>query len=262
MNIVTRHSVFETNSSSTHSISLNPGNTKLFTSISPDDNGRIVLNGGEFGWEWQKYNDALTKANYCAVDCAFDKDKESMLIDVIKEHTGAKTIVFNFTKHTSDGKNASYIDHQSDGTSNDAFKSKEILKSFIFDPDSILFTGNDNESIPPNFYDKNVDSMGYYIKLEGTDSVHYIHKKDIKNKEKIKDIISGLFSKNQYSSYNHNNFNRNEGYDMKYDTDNGIDFDKNIVHLIKEKYYYNKGEYSHKTIEGEKFISFEILKRS
>jgi len=130
-----RQGVFETNSSSTHSISIDE-NATVFSSITPDKNGNIVLTGGEFGWEFETYYSPLVKANYCALDIGDNVDEKKMLIEVIKEHTGAKDVIFEL-----DG----YIDHQSAGTTSDAFESKELLKSFIFGKNSVLETGNDND---------------------------------------------------------------------------------------------------------------------
>lgn len=131
-----RTNVFETNSSSSHSISISDGD-ELRDTILPDENGVIHLRGGEFGWEWETYNSAESKANYCAIDCQNDLNMIKMLVEVIKEHTGARDVLFEFGKY-------SYIDHQSQGTSYDAFRSKEELRRFLFDRNSYIETGNDN----------------------------------------------------------------------------------------------------------------------
>lgn len=142
--ITKRQSVFETNSSSSHSITISD-TTELLDSITPDKDGNIVLTGGQFGWEIEDYEDALSKANYCAVDVHGNDDYEQMLIDVIKEHTGAKNVIFDFTTdYSQDEDNYSYIDHQSYGTTHEAFSSNETLKAFIFNPNSVLRTDNDN----------------------------------------------------------------------------------------------------------------------
>lgn len=145
-----RQHVFETNSSSSHSISIAEPNSKEFMEIwVPDAEGNINLSGGQFGWEIVEYNDAETKANYCLVDIAgsyaeseddiHDKNKYDMLISVLKEQTGANNIAIDW-KQIKD----SYIDHQSVGTSDEAFVSKETLRQFIFNKESILTTDNDN----------------------------------------------------------------------------------------------------------------------
>lgn len=133
-----RHAVFETNSSSTHSISISqPFCLKMMSdTIFPDSEGKIFLSGGEFGWEEESFTDALTKANYCAVDVQNDPAKLAMLTRVIAWHTGAKEIVYRLGD--------SYIDHQSCGTSKEAFQDEYSLRSFIFNPNSELRTDNDN----------------------------------------------------------------------------------------------------------------------
>lgn len=139
-----RHDVFETNSSSSHSISV-AGSSKEFVldTLYPDQHGKIQLTGGEFGWEWAKYNDALTKANYYAVDCQHDEDKLELLKEVIIEQTGAELV---------DLKIDGYIDHDSCAVARDACPTKEDLKDFIFNKNSWLFTGNDNSTADPTFY--------------------------------------------------------------------------------------------------------------
>ena len=145
-----RNGVFETNSSSCHSISIDKNN-KNFTasSLYVDEDGCVTLTGGEFGWGQEEYFDALTKANYCAQDIyrydwssdsySLDEYKKNMLIDVIKEQTGCTDVLFDI-QSLKDG----YIDHESHGTSYEAFQNKEILRNFIFNRNSYLETDNDN----------------------------------------------------------------------------------------------------------------------
>lgn len=145
-----RYGVFETNSSSCHSISIDKNNKNFTASdLYVDTNGYVTLTGGEFGWEQEEYFDALTKANYCAQDIykydwgtdsyLLDEYKKNMLIDVIKEQTGCDDVVFDL-----DSLRGGYIDHQSHGTSYKAFENKETLRNFIFNSNSYLETDNDN----------------------------------------------------------------------------------------------------------------------
>jgi len=138
-----RQNVFETNSSSSHSISIEPSSDGLYDTIIPDEEGNVVLTGGEFGWEIEEHIDALTKANYCAVDQLDNDDRIEMLKEVIKEQTGCNDVVINFSDDWKKA-NYSYIDHASSGTSDEAFHSKEDLRDFIFSKNSILYTDNDN----------------------------------------------------------------------------------------------------------------------
>lgn len=149
-----RKGIFETNSSSCHSITI-ADSVELLESLYVDQNGSITLEGGQFGWQWEKYNDALTKANYAAVFAVEIKKNTDLLVEVLKEHTGAKEIVFNFSSEYGDdrkGKPWAYIDHDSAHVASDAFVDKESLKNWIFNPKSWLFLGNDNNNAPPNFY--------------------------------------------------------------------------------------------------------------
>lgn len=139
---VERKGVFETNSSSMHSISISD-DVEYYETIYPDENGIIILIGGEFGWEIEKYNDAWTKANYAAVDVNGNKEKTSMLKKVIREHTGAKEVKISLSCNWKNPEMC-YIDHQSVGTSEDAFFSEDTLKNWIFNPKSWLKTDNDN----------------------------------------------------------------------------------------------------------------------
>ncbi len=138
-----RQNVFETNSSSSHSISIEPSSDGLYDTIIPDEEGNIVLTGGEFGWGIDEYNDAITKANYCAVDQLNNEDRIDMLKEVIKEQTGCNDVIIDISDSWRD-PNYSYIDHESVGTSLEAFESKETLRDFIFSKNSVLYIDNDN----------------------------------------------------------------------------------------------------------------------
>ena len=140
-----RRNVFETNSSSSHSISIcsdSNSTDKLYV----DDDGIVKLPGGEFGWEYEEYYYAAAKADYCAVwavQYGSEEDQE-MLKKVICEHTGAKEVVFDFQIDECGKDNWSYIDHQSSDVAVDVFASEEDLKNFIFNTGSVLITDNDN----------------------------------------------------------------------------------------------------------------------
>lgn len=145
-----RQGTFETNSSSTHAVSIVRGE-RDYNGIPVREDGSIYLTGGEFGWQWEKYNDAETKANYCAVDAWNNPERLQMLTDVLKEHTGAKDVVFNLSCDYR-SPNWSYIDHQSWGELNQAWHNEENLADFIFCNDSWLYLGNDNDDLE-GFYE-------------------------------------------------------------------------------------------------------------
>lgn len=159
MNI--RRAVFETNSSSSHSITI-VGGTYRPDRLHAED-GVVTIYGGKFGWGVEQFNDAATKASYCLVyahgpeiDLELDgKTGESIetrrepthpellerLRQVIASETGCE-VEFNMR--------GGYIDHQSNGEYGtpgvcaEAFKTDETLRDFIFNPKSRLLIDNDN----------------------------------------------------------------------------------------------------------------------
>lgn len=195
-----RKSVFETNSSSSHSIHIDTS-TELNDFIIPNDDGNVVLNGGEFGWEYIRFNDALTKANYCAVYLSevgkyiehdnnyilsrtkeqLEEDerygtirkfksnyeqeinsKKELLKEVLLHQTLANSIIFDLTTDWNSDK-YSNIDHQSieKYILDPVFENYETLRNFIFNKKCWLFLGNDNSQAPSNFYD--VDCEFKYV---------------------------------------------------------------------------------------------------
>ena len=128
-----RKNVFETNSSSTHSITI-ANSTGLYSTLPVDENGVVNIISGDFGWEEQEYSDTQTKAAYIAVyirDWSGDKQDEfrNIFENLLKEVTGCDSVEYedkfwdseersyknskgeieSYTQKTGDG----YIDHQS-----------------------------------------------------------------------------------------------------------------------------------------------------
>jgi hypothetical protein len=129
-----RKAVFETNSSSTHSVHIDNETILLDTSLVPNEEGELYFYGNDYGWEVESYNDAHSKIDY--VSLLINPEQEKMLVDVIKEQTGAKEVNF---------KKEGYVDHGSEhGIVGEAFTDKETLRNYIFNMNSFLFTTNDN----------------------------------------------------------------------------------------------------------------------
>lgn len=143
-----RKGIFETNSSSTHSIHIDE-TTQVYETIMPNEKGYVSLTGGEFGWEQEIYDDPLTKANYLYVyakDWSGDRSSDflEILYTVIQEHTGCEAVIFE--EDGSDYDPYGYIDHQSvDGQEyHYLFEDPSKMKQFIFGKGSYLETDNDN----------------------------------------------------------------------------------------------------------------------
>ena len=65
---IIRHSVFETNSSSCHSLALTKGDngklSKLYTDYQLDENGNLHFNVGEYAWGFDILSDFQSKFDY------------------------------------------------------------------------------------------------------------------------------------------------------------------------------------------------------
>lgn len=139
-----RKSVFETNSSSCHSLSISYGD--VLNSITPDYDNSIKIPAMSFGWEIERYKYPLDKLAYIYIyirDWCHGPIQElftDILWEVVCKHTGATSLVY------MGDENEGFIDHQSveDNNLDYLFEDKELLKQFIFNPDSILYTDNDN----------------------------------------------------------------------------------------------------------------------
>lgn len=151
-----RQKMFETNSSSTHSVSIAESyDHDILDTLRVDHQGCVTVEPGEFGWGFDKFTDAPTKASYCLTyiqspKCPKKKRKENMLRRVIMKQTGCEEVFF--------GEEGGYIDHQSapgedgigtEGRCEEIFSSRDKLRDFIFNPKSKLFIDNDNRD---NYY--------------------------------------------------------------------------------------------------------------
>ncbi len=110
MTINIRKNVFETNSSSSHSVTMHYPfvETEDFDTIKLDNNGNLVLNGGDFASTEIYLDNSLVKINYVAAHIMVHGDEEikERFESVLKEQTGAKKIVYNIRFTYSDGQKA------------------------------------------------------------------------------------------------------------------------------------------------------------
>lgn len=235
-----RPNVFETNSSSCHSLSI-ADDTKEFVmdTIYPNQDGIVKIYGGEFGWEWFKHNDAQTKADYAAQSLYYSNEHLDTLRDVIMEQTGAEDVIFNL----EDG----YVDHDSHGI---VPTDKESLRNFIFNKNSWLFGGNDNSTADPTFYHVPeirdgkiiVPKYKYELKIEGLDkTTKFI---DMPAEEELEDAFfallgdayiyaDGLIDTNNdifAQLYRNNDYFRFSTYEKR------PDYENNIIYATKSAF--------------------------
>lgn len=135
-----RYGVFETNSSSSHSLSVSKSRLSKLMIPAPNENGALVVRPleTEFGWGVEKYTDFATKAFYCYVSQQKNKANIKALEASIKEVTKAESIEW---PHYG---TSAHIDHQSEDCADFLFDDIEHLKKFLFNKDSILHIDNDN----------------------------------------------------------------------------------------------------------------------
>lgn len=135
-----RKNVFETNSSSTHSICIT--NNVLFDDLRT----HIDFKMQSFGWEEDSFNDVETKANYLYTSLCNNKEYDLILAisDILNKNR--ITCTFQNPEDTKYGGDLEYIDHYS--CLYEEFKkiciNEEALKRYLFSSESFIVTGNDN----------------------------------------------------------------------------------------------------------------------
>ena len=166
-----RQGVFETNSSSTHAISIcefRP-NTALPEIVMFETNQ-------EFGWEFEDYTDICSKANYLWLAICYKYDTLGQEDELIR----AKATISQYLKRIgvraefeerryignkwSDDKYIDiigYINHPEDlDELVDAVLEKpELLYGYLFNSDSMVSTGNDNDERTVNYADNAIFSV-------------------------------------------------------------------------------------------------------
>jgi hypothetical protein len=140
-----RHEIFETNRSSTHSLSLQGIGVRdtYFGDIYPGGENRLSflgINGYNFGWQWEIWDSPALKALYLYLDNNIPEFRER-LVSLLKTKLNVDEIHFETER--------SYIDHDSHGTTA-GFRtaSDEELWDFMTLPGNQIRGGNDNEEGP------------------------------------------------------------------------------------------------------------------
>lgn len=149
-----RQSLFETNSSSTHSLSLGVYSTNGACTI-PVENGVVSIKmDGDYGWGIETFTDQYEIARYLLQQALVQYYRPeyttwiSNIVDVIKEVTGAESVVISGVSFDEEDSNRliieGYVDHQSVGEFNEVLKDKNLIKNAIFGDGSLLVIDNDN----------------------------------------------------------------------------------------------------------------------
>ena len=144
-----RNGVFETNSSSMHSIAISKEPVINLPST-------IHFRLGEFGWEFDEVNPA--DYLYTAIMIIYDKKDRDNKLNKLKSVLDSCGIKYEFEapKFDSDGQIYNgYIDHSEDlGTFIETVLSNKDMLMRLLSGDSHVFTGNDNSDAEEQAYVK------------------------------------------------------------------------------------------------------------
>lgn len=155
---VTRSNVFETNSSSSHSLSISEDEiVEPPFSKATLRKGVVSIKLAEYGWEWRRMFKTESKLSYLltqilqGVEMPSDSDEDADWLDQLEfsvpQVATLRRIVSEVTGCTLKLLPSSgYIDHDSDGLGLDLFKDEDKLKAWLFNQKSWVQTGNDNDS--------------------------------------------------------------------------------------------------------------------
>ena len=176
--IVRRIGLPETNSSSSHAVSISMSDSNL---IKPGDpewdieiiNGvlKIPKRSEDFGWGYFKTNTLLTKLHYlCGIYCSdiveFNGKKSiSKFKKLLMKLFEVKDVEFEWIteytqrlKEAEDPEDVYYdypeIDHNSHDIFEEITENEDVIKHYLFSRDSWLYGGNDNSDSPEGFYNE------------------------------------------------------------------------------------------------------------
>lgn len=168
-----RRSVFETNSSSSHSLTVRERDlADMPLSEATLREGVLRVSPDDYGWEWKRYYLAENKLSYLLtyivggdLDQSFWGAEEftqqlcerypqiAEICQLIERHTGCRVEI-------SGGEGS--IDHESSHLGGEALENTQTLSNFLFSPYSYVETGNDNDSSPSSISTDMGDSEPYH----------------------------------------------------------------------------------------------------
>lgn len=149
-----RIGMFETNSSSTHSICIKKCLGDTLENL-PEE---LNFYKQDFGWEYAVYNDTQSKANYlhqaiCGLYHAYPK-KIKECQDYITKELGKFGIVVSFSDTDANNRICSFIDHPSELREfvEAVCRTPIKLMKYLFSEESFVITGNDNDNHDVGIY--------------------------------------------------------------------------------------------------------------
>lgn len=137
-----RNNIFETNSSSVHTITISNNFPQRIDNY-------IFFDRGQYGWEWEIYNSCQDKANYlyeCMIDLFYHNNLLKEKCDRIKEELALYNVDCDFAEVNEINQYDGYVDHggQNEELVNYLLDNPDKLINYLFNDTSYIGTGNDN----------------------------------------------------------------------------------------------------------------------
>lgn len=138
-----RRGVFETNSSSTHSICITRSD------VLDDQTDEIYFELGEFGWEYDILSTVFEKASYLYTALIYND--EEILLEKVKKILDKNGVRYEFEDPES---RYYYVDHGNMLSEflHDVCNDENKLMRYLFSSESFIITANDND-----YYDISID---------------------------------------------------------------------------------------------------------
>lgn len=178
-----RGKVFETNSSSSHSVTVDRNEVvdiALDKAVLRAGEINVVLDHGGYQWEWMRYRRPTSKIAYMLMQLSGGRlpdEVEQLAADddhaeIFRENTRCRYLLETIERATGcivfvtrDLEKTDYwfgIDHQSVGNGVEELEDEEAILRLIFGSGSYIETGNDN-SAPPEFIGNDLGQKEHYF---------------------------------------------------------------------------------------------------
>lgn len=190
-----RYHCFETNSSSTHSLTIDAANypNKQIPKV-------MTVTCGTFGWEFSKHNDFLTKASYVwTLAMVYNNER---LVELMTELSVRHEFDLEWLTDEEKRSLEYHVDHGSEHWEHMVSKKPELntasgLWEFLISESHWLILGNDNQVHHPNHCNtpKQISNGRFTISAAYITDTKFIHDEcshDLTDPEQIKDLTKNL----------------------------------------------------------------------
>lgn len=245
-----RTNCFETNSSSTHSFTID---TSYNTGKEFSARGKEIT-AGEFGWEWRKFNDFETKASYFWTLCYDDvSEYVKTYFSDLSTHMKRLAKKHGFTLVQPASNSYCYVDHGFEHyekfvKNHPKLNTDEGLWEFLTSPAFWITLGNDNSVMPCNarLTPNQIANATRFIVLDAVPDERWAIMKGTDVKSLAEHIVHAYYDKFSYEA------RRDLGWAKIIDNSDGV------ITVSFEEYDYKTQQYISK---GEEKLTYKIITR-